>query len=113
MTADYDQAVRKHVVDLLFIDGRLTALIEMIIEPECLVVENLAVQPDQTGRGYGRTLMAHAVKVARSIGRNRLRLYTNKLMTQNIALYERLGYAVEGEETTPDGREVIHMSITI
>jgi hypothetical protein len=57
--------------------------------------------------------MAHAVEVARSIGRKRLRLYTNRLMAENISLYQRLGYSIDREETTPDGRQIVHMSLTI
>jgi hypothetical protein len=34
-------------------------------------------------------------------------------MAANIALYGRLGYAIDQEETTPDGRRVVHMSVTI
>jgi len=113
MMADYDQAVRNHIVDLLFVDDELTALIELVFEPECLLIENVAVRPDQAGRGHGRALLAHAVEVARSNGRKRLRLFTNRLMAENIALYRRLGYAIDQEETTPDGRRVVHMSVTI
>ena len=113
MTADYDQAVRNHIVDLLFADGRLTAVIELVVEPECVLIENVAVRPDQAGKGHGRALMAHAVEVARSIGRKRLRLYTNRLMAENISLYQRLGYSIDREETTPDGRQIVHMSLTI
>jgi N-acetylglutamate synthase-like GNAT family acetyltransferase len=113
MTADYDQAVRNHIVDLLFADGRLAAVIELVVEPECVLIENVAVRPDQTGKGRGQALMAHAVEVARSIGRKRLRLYTNRLMAENISLYQRLGYAIDREEATPDGRQIVHMSVTI
>jgi GNAT superfamily N-acetyltransferase len=113
MKADYDEAVRNHIVDLLFVDDRLTAVIELVVEPECVLIENVAVRPDQAGKGYGQTLIAHAVDVARSTSRKRVRLYTNKLMAENIALYQRLGYAIDGEETTSDGRHIVHMSVNI
>jgi len=113
MTADYDQAVRNHIVDLLFVDDELTALIELVVEPDCMLIENVAVRPDRAGRGHGRTLLAHAVEVARAKGRKRLRLYTNGLMAENIALYLRLGYAIDREESTADGRRVVHMSVGI
>ncbi len=57
--------------------------------------------------------MAHAVEVARAKSRKRLRLCTNRLMAENIALYQRLGYVIDREESTPDGRRIVHMSITI
>jgi GNAT superfamily N-acetyltransferase len=113
MMADYGQVVRDHIVDLLFTDDRLTAMIELVVEPECVLIENVAVRPDQVGKGRGRALMAHAIKVARSLGRERLRLYTNRLMAENIALYKHLGYAIDREAITPAGRRIIHMSITI
>jgi GNAT superfamily N-acetyltransferase len=113
MKADYDQIVHKHIVDLLFVDDSLTAFIEMVVEPDCVLIENVAVRPDRFGRGYGRTMMAHAEELARSMGRTRLRLHTNKLMAKNIALYQRLGYGIDREETTADGRQMIHMSMSI
>jgi GNAT superfamily N-acetyltransferase len=113
MTADYGHAVRNHIVDVLFLDDRLAAVIEMIAEPNCLLIENVAVRPDQSGKGHGRTLLAHAAKLARSMGRDRLRLYTNKLMAENISLYQQLGYVIDREQTTPDGRQIVHMSTKI
>jgi GNAT superfamily N-acetyltransferase len=88
-------------------------VIELVVEPECVLIENVAVRPDQAGKGHGRALMAHAVEVARSIGRKRLRLYTNQLMAKNISLYQCLGYAIDRQETAPDGRQIVHMSVTI
>jgi GNAT superfamily N-acetyltransferase len=113
MTVDYDQAIRDHVVDLLFVDDRLAAIIELVLEPDCVLIENVAVRPDRAGRGHGRHLMAHAVEVARSTGRNRLRLFTNSRMVENVSLYERLGYVRDREEITSDGRRLIHMSMAL
>jgi len=113
MTADYDRAVRDHVIDLLFADDRLVALIELVGEPDCLLIENVAVVPAEAGRGHGRALMAHAVVVARALGRERIRLYTNRLMEANIALYRRLGYAIDREEVTVEGFHRVHMSMLV
>jgi spermidine dehydrogenase len=50
MTADYDQAVRRHIIDLHEERGELRALIEMVVETGHLLIENIAVRPDQQGR---------------------------------------------------------------
>jgi GNAT superfamily N-acetyltransferase len=113
MTADYDRAIGTHMIDLMIVDNELSGLIELVPEPDCVLILNVAVRPGQAGKGYGRALMAHAKDIARALGRGRLRLFTNKLMADNIALYRRLGYTLDREERTPDGRDVVHMSTTL
>jgi len=49
MTADYDAAVRDHLVDLLYDDGRLVGLIEMRPEADYLLIVNVAVAPTSQG----------------------------------------------------------------
>jgi ribosomal protein S18 acetylase RimI-like enzyme len=112
MTADYAEAVRKHRFDLLYAEGKLAALIETISEIDHLLIENVAVSPSFQGRGLGRKLMAHAEKLAASSGLGEIRLYTNKLFAENIALYRKLGYRVDREEVLPVGT-VVHMSKTL
>ena len=112
MTANYDEAVARHRFDLLYIDGTLAALIETIREADHLLVENVEVSPDFQGRGLGRKLMAHAEVLARGLGFNTIRLYTNQRFVENIALYCRLGYRVDREEVLPVGT-VTHMSKTL
>ena len=98
MTADYDAAVRDHVVDVLRLNGKMAALIEMEPEPDHLLVVNVAVSPDHQGQGYGRGLLAHAERFARSLGLQELRLYTSIHLTENVKLYQRVGYQVDREE---------------
>lgn len=98
MTADYREAVRRHRFDLLEVDGELAALIETIPEPGWLLVENLAVSPSYQGRGFGRKLMAHAETLAAALAYREIRLYTNKLFAENVALYRKLGYRTDSEE---------------
>lgn len=109
MTADYEAAVARHRFDLIHVDGSLAGLIETIREPDHLLVENVAVSPSFQGRGLGRRLMAHAETLARELGFDTVRLYTNQRFADNIALYRRLGYQVDREEVLPVGTAV-HMS---
>ena len=110
MTADYDAAVRDHLVDLLHVDGELVALIEMAPEADHLLIVNVAVAPGFQGQGYGRALLAHAEGLALSTGLREVRLYTNGSFAGNVALYKRVGYRVDREEVHPQLGVAVHMS---
>jgi GNAT superfamily N-acetyltransferase len=112
MTADYAEAVQKHRIDLLYLGGKLAALIEMIPEADHLLIENVAVSPAFQGRGLGRKLMAHAEQVAATLGHSEVKLYTNKLFAENVGLYQKLGYGVDREEAWTGGI-IVHMSKTV
>jgi ribosomal protein S18 acetylase RimI-like enzyme len=112
MTADYAEAVRRHRIDLLHLDGVLAALIETIAEADHLLIENVAVSPAFQGRGLGRKLMAHAEQIAASAGHRETRLYTNNLFAENIELYRKLGYRIDREEVLAIG-VAVHMSKAI
>jgi GNAT superfamily N-acetyltransferase len=109
MTADHALAVRQHVIDLLYVDDVLAALLELIPNPDCILIENLAVSPAFQGRGLGRHLMAHAERTALAGGWRRIELYTNKLFAENVAFYQTLGYRIDREETFRGGI-VVYMS---
>ena len=111
MTADYDVAVRDHVVDMLHLHGELVALIETHPEADHLLIVNVAVSPSHQGRGYGRALLAHAEELTRSLGLEEMRLYTSVHLTENVKLYERVGYKVNREEeASPHLGIFVHMS---
>jgi ribosomal protein S18 acetylase RimI-like enzyme len=109
MTADYDRAVREHLIDLLFAEGSLVALVESIREPDHLLIENLAVAPEHQRRGYGLRMLRHAESLARELGFAELRLYTNKLFVENVAFYRKHGYRFDGE-TAFKGGFIVHMT---
>ncbi|WP_374293620.1 GNAT family N-acetyltransferase [Sphingomonas sp.] len=109
MTADYSASVLTNQFDFLFEGERLVGLIETVQQDADLMIVNVAVEPDCQGKGYGTHLMRHAEQIARELGLSGTRLYTNKLMTENIALYERLGYRFEKETHHDLGTVAIHM----
>ncbi len=109
MTADYNLAVRNHRIDLLCSGDALIGLIEMIPAIDHLLIENVAVAPAFQGNGFGRRLLTNAEHVAATLGYGLIRLYTNKLFTENIELYSRFGYRIDREEVL-GGRTAVHMS---
>jgi len=110
MTADYDAALRDHLIDMLHVGGERLALIEMAPTADHLLIVNVAVVPAQQGKGHGRALMAHAEEVARSLNLREMRLYTNALFAENLRLYSRLGYRVDREEEHPQFGVTVYMS---
>lgn len=103
MTANYNTAIRLNRVDLAHVEGELAGLIETIDRSDHLLIENVAVAPQQHGQGLGRALMAHAETVARAAGYREVRLYTNRRFEANVQLYLRLGYSIDREEEGPLG----------
>lgn len=57
-----------------------------------LLLDNVAVARHAQGKGLGRALVAFAETEARRRNCTELRLYTHVLMTENLALYQRLGF---------------------
>ena len=113
MTANYEQAVTEHVIELLEEDGQPIALIEVIPGPSHLLIENIAVMPDRHGSGIGSLLLERGETIARSLGVNELRLYTNAKFAANLSFYAHRGFEEFLREPHPAGGEVVHMKKTI
>ena len=75
------------------------ALISLTTADGSLLVENVAVHPRAQGSGLGRRLMDFAESEAARRGLAKLSLYTNVVMTENLAIYAQLGYAATRRET--------------
>ena len=108
MLDDYDQVVRDHRVYVIEGDGEILGALVLIEKEEGLLFDNIAVQPARQGEGIGRRLMEHAESEARRLGYGHLDLYTHERMTENIAMYERIGY-VEVDRRTERGFARVYM----
>jgi GNAT superfamily N-acetyltransferase len=75
---------------------------------DSLFVENVAVHPAAQGTGLGRHLLAFAEEQARRRDFKRLWLYTNEVMTENVAIYAHLGYR-ETDRRSEDGYQRVFM----
>jgi N-acetylglutamate synthase-like GNAT family acetyltransferase len=106
MTADYHRAVAEHVIDLVEEHGELLALIEMVPAQDHLLIENLAVRPDQQGRGLGDLLLRHAEILALSMAFAETQLYTNAAFASNVAFYSKRGYEEYRTATLAGGTRI-------
>jgi predicted N-acetyltransferase YhbS len=109
MTEDLERAAATGSAQLAWAGDELVGMIELVVEPDAVLVRNVAVSPDAQGSGLGSRLLVLAEERAIDAGVPRVRLYTNEAMTENIAYYGRRGF-VETGRTTDDGFHRVHFA---
>ena len=62
-------------------------------ETDAFFIDNIAVDPAHQGLGLGRQLIEYAATEAKRLRLPAVRLYTNVAMTENLAIYARIGFA--------------------
>ncbi len=108
MTVDYAEMIAEHPVFLLTVSGKPAAVLVIKHETDQTLIWSVAVHPDYQKRGLGLRLLRLAESEARAHGFRKIRLYTNALFEENIALYRWFGY----EETRREpfrGSTLVHM----
>ncbi len=108
MTIDYQAAFDDFDIWVAEHTGTKVGLLMLQHEEAHTTIYSVAVLPDYTGRGIGRSLLRQAERVAMAKGLNLVRLYTNELMTRNLALYRGLGY-VDSHVTQYKGSNIVHL----
>ncbi|MCZ6647320.1 MAG: GNAT family N-acetyltransferase [SAR324 cluster bacterium] len=109
MTVDYAKAVREHQIWVVEDAGEMAGVLELVPQPDHLLIENVAVNSALQGHGLGRRLMKFAENEALRQGFSETRLYTHESMVENIRLYARIGYR-ETERHQQDGFARVFMS---
>ena len=109
MLDDYRALIDKGHVYVLSDGGRISGILVLIPEEHAMLLDNVAVSPHAQGRGHGRALIAFAERMARERGLRAIRLYTNEAMTENVALYARLGF-VETHRREEEGFRRVYMA---
>ena len=92
MTEDYAEVIRTRQVTVAESGGTIVAVLVLGVTDEGFVIENVAVDPSRRGTGLGRTLLERAEAEGRRAGFESIYLYTHEGLTENVALYSRIGY---------------------
>jgi ribosomal protein S18 acetylase RimI-like enzyme len=91
MKDDYASLVAEGRVAVA-VDGDIVgAIVSWVVDGD-MYVDNIAVEPAAHGRGVGNLLLEHTVDEARRNGCERMWLYTNAVMKENVGFYERRGF---------------------
>jgi GNAT superfamily N-acetyltransferase len=109
MTDDYTALIAAGEVWVLDGSSALDGVLVVQKNEDYLLVRTVGIAPTRQRQGLGSRLMAEAERLAAEADIRTLRLYTNEVMTGNVELYERLGYA-ETHRTGPTGKQVIYMT---
>jgi ribosomal protein S18 acetylase RimI-like enzyme len=92
MTDDYAAVIGNHQVTVAESHGTIVGLIVLTVDDEGFLINNVAVDPSHRGKGLGKALLEFAEAEARRAGFSSIYLYTHEKMTENLALYSRIGY---------------------
>jgi ribosomal protein S18 acetylase RimI-like enzyme len=92
MTDDYAEVIRNHHVTVAERHGAIVGVIVLTVTDEGFLIDNVAVRPSHRRTGLGRALLEFAEAEARRAGFDSIYLYTHEKMTENLALYSRIGY---------------------
>ena len=106
MTEDYADVVRRHHVTVAERSGEIVGLIVLAVGGDGFLIDNVAVDPSHQGNGVGRALLESADAAGRRAGFDSIYLYTHEKMTENIALYSRIGYVEYDRRLHGDARLV-------
>ena len=92
MTEDYAEVIRSREVTVAERSGTIAGVIVLTVTDEGFLIDNVAVHPSRRGTGLGKALLELAEAEARRAGFDSVYLFTHEKMTENLALYSRIGY---------------------
>lgn len=108
LVEDYARPVERgelHVAE----DARGVCGFLVVVLGKSALLDNVAVATRARGQGVGKMLIERAEAMAREVGHGSIELYTNEAMTENLALYPRLGYR-ETHRATEKGLNRVYFS---
>lgn len=109
MLDNYIALIKEGRVHVAERDAIVQGVLVLVPQADAMLLDNVAVAPEWQGSGIGRQMLEFAEHTTIAAGFNWVRLYTNQAMTENIALYTRLGY-VETHRVEEKGLRRVYMS---
>lgn len=101
MGEPYAPRISRGEVWILRAAEQLVGVLVLETHHDHAMIYSVAIAPDEQGRGHGGSLLDFAETLTRAAALTELRLYTNALMTRNIAIYAARGFIETGRRPNP------------
>jgi N-acetylglutamate synthase-like GNAT family acetyltransferase len=109
MRKDYAEVIRNsRSVTVAERDGAIVGVLVLDVTDKGFCLDIVGVDPANRGTGLGRKLLELAEAEARKAGFDSIYLFTHEKMTENQALYAKIGY-IEYERRLDDGLPRVFM----
>ena len=92
MVADYEDQITQGTLYVLEEDDTFIGFIVFYQQEDYIHIDNVAVLPEQQGKRHGTRLIEFAENHSRQQGLNKVELFTNDKMTENLSYYPARGY---------------------
>ena len=112
MVADFSTSIEKGHLYVAQEDDQVVGFVVFYARQDHVHLENVAVAPGFQNRGIGSKLIGFVEQQAQQDDYNRIELYTNASMTENLELYPRLGYE-QFDRRIEDGFDRVYFRKTL
>ena len=107
MLENYVEVIKKDRVYVAEAE-RIVGVLVLKMDSETFLLDNIAVHPGHQGKGLGKHLLGIAESEAMKHGFRRIQLYTHQAMSENLLIYQSLGYVEIGKRNV-DGYDRIYL----
>ena len=108
MLWDFSQVIEGRQVSVVEPEGEIIGVLVLAETKDGFLLDVVAVHPKSQGRGIGRRLLTFAENQARAQGFDSIHLCANVHMTENQALYTKIGNR-EYESRVEKGYSLVYM----
>jgi len=98
MDVDYLSEIKNYPTWVVESEGSVLGGLIMVFENDQVSIANIAVDPRFQGQGIGGALTKFAESKAKQSNFSELQLATHVLLTENISLYQHLGWKETGRD---------------
>lgn len=105
MLADYAELIAKDLTWLVLQNDAPIGALVLLEEADAMLIYSIAIAPSHQRKGLGRMLLRFAEQQAQLKGYEKIKLYTNERMDDNVDYYKRFGYIETHRE--PYGETIV------